>query len=499
MNFYVSSIDANGEADTAISRFRGSGPRNEEEESFQSPNRSRAGAGYVAPDTAAPTNTAAPLNTVAPPKTNFADNTDTAINPVSPKIPPKEAPYINKPPKINEPSSALSRPNWKAKLERGLRRHKEFQKHAAVPQILDQNQYSEFDARITKKSPLDDSKNLSDDEVVKGIATIWTALQNHGKHFAFGSTNTFIGYRSEDFQGMMEPAVKGPKYPFIIPLVFDPESDNTEHGHPKSGIKGKMRQPPGIGHHILAVGRVTDGPINVSVLDTAPRLLKRERIEEAVTAVVIRSGWLGKDESGDVPLPVWPKFKFEYPTVPEYEGWNTCGLYAILNAWATMLELEITPHRTRRHLPQEGGEEEEVEEEPFEIALMDLINLAISGHLDSETIVAFVVSYGYVLEPRDPDSIPKVQLDQNYNQNLVAQAIYEARQKDKVELAEAIRLRREEGQEHVVAEDDIRYIIAETCCRREWAIEALKQARGFRNIAPFFVPPERRARRFLFD
>lgn len=74
---------------------------------------------------------------------------------------------------------------------------------------------------------------------------------------------------------MMEPAVKGPKYPLMIPLVFDLDSDNTEHGYPKPEIKGKTRPLPRISHHILAVARVTDGPINVPVLGSAPLCLKR--------------------------------------------------------------------------------------------------------------------------------------------------------------------------------------------------------------------------------
>lgn len=66
-----------------------------------------------------------------------------------------------------------------------------------------------------KKSPLENEKDLTDEEVVKGIIAQWTALLNQGKHFAFGSTNTFLGYRSEGFD-VMDLAVKGPKYPYMV-------------------------------------------------------------------------------------------------------------------------------------------------------------------------------------------------------------------------------------------------------------------------------------------
>lgn len=475
----------------------GSVARNEEEESVQSPNRTRAltesryrgnGAGDAA-------TTAAPSSTAAPPNTN-AENTDTAIIPalseagtkdiaISSKKHPKRAHFIENPSVVDEPSSALPRPNWKAKLKRGLQRHKASQRHAEVPNILDKNEYSEFDDALMKKSPLENEKDLTDDEVVKGIIALWTALQNQGKYFAFGSTNTFLGYRSKNFN-VRDLAVKGPKYPFIMPLVFPPDLDDTEHGMPKSKFdrrKGKNRPSPEIGHHLLAVARVADGHILVTVLNSLHNYVKRKKIEEVATSVVTGSGWLGKDESGDNPLPVWPTVKFEYPRVPTQEGLNTCGLYVILNAWATMLELEITPQRTRRRLPQK-----ESPQTPFVAALMELINLAIAGHLDTETIVAFLVSYGYILEPRDLDSVPKVQLDQNFNQNLVAQALYESCQQDKVELAKA-------PNQHI-ADEDVQYVMDKTGCTHKWAKAAVENSRGVRNLAPFFVPPKRRATHF---
>lgn len=473
----------------------GSVARNEDEESFQSPNRRGALTegqyrGNSAGD-AAPGAVAAPSSTAAQPNAINGEITDTPALPEagsksvekSSKIPPKRAQLIEDPPSLKGPSSALPTPNWKAKLKRGLRQHKASQTHVRVPNILDQNEYSKFDDAILKKSPLQNERDLTDEEVVKGIVTLWTALQNQGKHFAFGSTNTFLGCRSEGFN-VMDLAVKGPRYPFMMPLVFPPDSDDTEHGMPKSTFaqkKGMKRPSPGIGHHLLAVARVADGFIIVTVLNSLHNYVKHEKIEEVATSVITRSGWLGKDESGDNPLPVWPTVKFEYPRVPTQEGLNTCGLYVILNAWATMLELEITPNRTRRRLPKN-----ETPETPFTTALMELINLAIAGHLDTETIVAFLVSYGYILEPRDLNIVPKARLDQNFNQNLVAQALYESSQKDKVELAKA-------PKQHIAADEDVQYVMDKTGCTRKWAKAAVENSRGVRNVAPFFVPPERRA------
>lgn len=470
-------VDAK-EADTAINRLGGSVASNEEE-SFQSPNPRRAlTEDQYRGNDAGDATSAATAATAAPPNTPTAENTDTAIIPalseagtnpvdISLKISPKRA------------------PNWKAKLKRGLHQHKISQMHAGAPNILDQNEYSKFDDELMKKSPLKNERDLTDDEVVKGIIALWTALQNQGKHFAFGSANTFLGYRSKDFD-VMDLAVKGPNYPFIMPLVFPPDFDDTEHGMPKSKFdrkKGKNRPSPGIGHHLLAVARVADGLITVSILNSLHNYVKREKIEKVATSVITGSGWLGKDKSGEHPLPVWPTVKFEYPKVPTQEGLNTCGLYVILNSWATMLELEIIPNSKRRRLPQK-----KTPQTGFITALMELINLAITGHLDTETIVAFLVSYGYILEPRDPDRVPKAQLDQNFNQNLVAQALYESCQRDKVELAKAPK--------QTIADEDVQYVIDKTGCTHKWAKAAVENSRGVRNVAPFFVPPERRARHF---
>lgn len=481
------------DADTAINRLGGSVARDEDEESFQSPNRRGAltegqyrgnSAGAAAPDAIA-----ASSSTPAPPNTTEAEIRDTPALPEagtkilekSLKIPPKRAHVIEDPPRLKGPLSALPTPDWKATLKRGLRQHKAPQ-NERVTNIVDQDEFSQFDEGILKKSPLQNEKDLSDEEVVKGIITLWTALQNQGKHFAFGSTNTFLGCRSAGFD-VMDLAVKGPKYPFIMPLIFPPDSDDTEHGMPKSTFgqqKGMKRPSPGIGHHLLAVARVADGFILVTVLNSLHTCVKHKKIEEVATSVITGSGWLGKDPQGAKPLPVWPTVKFEYPTVPTQEGLNTCGLYVILNAWATMLELEITPNRTRRRLP-----EKEMPETPFITALMELINLAIAGYLDTETIVAFLVSYGYILEPRDLDIIPKAQLDRNFNQGLVAQALYESRRQEMVELAKA--------PEQDIANEDVQYVMDKTGCTHELAKKAVESSRGVRNIAPFFVPPDQRA------
>lgn len=485
-------------------------PINDDEESFQSPNRrvTRTEGQYTDAVAAPPSSS----STAPPPNTANFEVTDTpAIPEAGPKlveksfkIPPKRAHVIeDHPPRLKEPSSALLPTlNWKAKLERGLRQHRASQPTVRIPNILDRDKDLNLAEAALKKSPLQNDRDLTDEEVVKGIATLWTALQKEGKHFAFGSSNTFLGCRKEGFD--VDLAVKGPRYPFIMPLIFPPDSDNTEHGMPKSKFKraeGVVKRPsPGIGHHLLAVARVSDGGfIMVTVLNSLPDFVRKETIEEVVRKVIRFSGWLGKDQSGSKPLPVWPTVKFEYPIVPIQEGLNTCGLYVILNAWATMLELEITPAFTRRRLPRK-----ERPDTPFIKALMELINLAISGHLHTETIVAFLVSYGYILEPtsaREDDDreggglnlVPKANLDQNINQILVAQVLYESGRQDTVELNKAL----EEQPQNIAATpaddgEDVQYVIDKTGCTLESAIAAVKNSRGVRNIAPFFVPPEQR-------
>lgn len=505
-------FDVKWDADTAINDLSVSVAINDDEESFQSPNRrvARTESQYTDAAVAAPppsSSTAAPPNT---PNVEITENPP-AIPETGPKlvqkgikVPPKERAHVieDHAPRLKEPPSSalLPTPNWKAKLERKLRQHRASQPTVRVPNILDQDEHlNSLGDSALKKSPLQNYRDLTDEEVVKGIATLWTALQKVGKNFAFGSSNTFIGCRTEGFG--VDLAVKGPKYPFIMPLVFPPDSDNTEHGMPLSAFnraEGMLKRPsPGIGHHLLAVARVSDeGFIMVTVLNSLPDYIKQEKIEEVVRSVIKFSGWLGKDQSGPKPLPVWPTVKFKYPIVPTQEGTNTCGLYVILNAWVTMLELEITPTSIRRRLPRK-----ETPYTPFIKALMELINLAISGHVDTETIVAFLVSYGYVLEPHPPGEdegdrlnnlvVPKVNLDQNFNQNLVAQALYEVGQQDTVELNKAVK-----EQQYIVSADDdedVQYVIDKTGCTRESAIAAVENSRGVRNIAPFFVPPEQRA------
>lgn len=428
----------------------------------------------AAPFNTAPSSNAAPLNTTKAKITDTPALPEAGTKSVeeSAKIPPKRAHVIKEPARVKEPSSALPTPNWKAKLKHGLRQHKASQKEAPVPYIPD-----EFEQVYLKNSPLKNDRDLYDDEVVKGITTLWAPLQHHGKIFAFGSSNTFMDSRKVDFA--VDLALKGPKYAFIMPIAFPPaESDDIVLE------KGMKRRSPGIGHHLLAVARVVaedGGFILVTVLNSVHTCVEHKEIEAVATNLIIRSGWLGKNQSRTEALPVWPRIKFEYPTVPSQEGVNTCGLYTIFNAWATMLELQITPTYARRRLPTK-----DTPETPFIKALLELINLAIGGHMDTETIVAFMVCYGYVLEPQDlNNTVPKVPITQNLNQNLVAQSLYEFGQAEKVELSNAKTTEADE--------EDVQHVMDKTGCTRQMAIAAVNNSNGVRSIAPFFVPPEHRA------
>lgn len=81
-----------------------------------------------------------------------------------------------------------------------------------------------------------------------------------------------------------------------------------------------------------------------------------------------------------------------------------------------------------------------------------------------------------------------VRLDQTFNQNLVQQAIYEFRQKDKAELFES---------KIQLAEDDAQRIMNRTGCTPKCAKRDIENTRGIFNVALFFVPPDRRGKYYL--
>lgn len=296
-----------------------------------------------------------------------------------------------------DPSTAKT---WQEILDRGLARHR----HSKGTR--------KKTSRGGAKEPLfiKGFSNLTDDEVVTAIATVWEGLRRHGRKYAYAGLDIFAsaGTGGEPLEGF---GVVGGQNAFIMPLLI-----NSERSHQGKKIRPKHNKPAG--HLLLGVAELEsrDEPIQkqtvrIRYFDSLPGSVSSQDIENAAIGTVRRSNWLGTDASNQ---PISPKSyaRTDIPVPWQPDGTNACGIYLILNAWAYMLHIPIHPGRDRRQNfnldvftdTDEFLETDVVlESDFFLLQALEIINLALSGNMDSRTIQAFLNVYGYSA-PQDPNN-----------------------------------------------------------------------------------------------
>lgn len=375
----------------------------------------------------------------------------------SKEITPKRSP---------RPDPISTKTSWLEKLDQGLKRHrrarrpqKEIAKKSSPLEKLPQNPYN--------------YPGLWDDEVMTSIGVVWNALRQNDILFAFSPLENLQHCRKRGVTGIKCKGVLGPN-PFIIPLLLWPE---------ESPDGGKL------GHHLLAVAQVTDrGPIKIKLMDSSPGRIAKEHIHAVIAGLIMYSGWLGKD--GTRPRRVWPAIEFDECVVPEQELVNACGLNVVLNAWAEMLNISINRSR-QRVKPCKDYHEETAESADFLRQTIEIMNLAISGHMDTETILAFMICYGYAdyripLNPEERDDtnyVPQIELAPlrtNIDDiiDLVNDEVTPSRFDDSYYLDKS-------------NQDDLRFLMKEARCNEQLANEALEGSDRDMRIARWFVPVTR--------
>ncbi|MCJ1465431.1 hypothetical protein MMC07_004049 [Pseudocyphellaria aurata] len=229
----------------------------------------------------------------------------------------------------------------------------------------------------SKTLAIPDTFALYDEQVHVAIGAVWESMRRAGVHFAFGDLYTFRGRREQSSLIPNVEAVLGPA-PLIMPLFFGQEM-------PSKDAQGG-RTEESMGHHVFAVASILDAQgLIVKVMDSSPGTRSSQEIGDALTGLVKFTGWLGVDAERQ-PLPVRHTIYFQSTNTPRQEGNMSCGFYIILNAWATMLGIDIHPGPQRRvdttwqHFMEDG---------------LTLINMALLGHVDSITIQAFMNLHGY--------------------------------------------------------------------------------------------------------
>lgn len=257
--------------------------------------------------------------------------------------------------------------------------------------------FARYRAETTTSKTFQRLEDMSDQNVFIAIACVWESLRMKGIEFAFGTGDTFRLNRTSDMVSAGMTAVLGPNH-LIMPLLFNQEMPNEEEKVPTGNGKRAKRHSSSefafnpIGHHLLAVATresLQNQRVRISILDSAPGSINQFQIDADVEGLVQYTGWMGINGEG-LPVAVSPLLQIEDTPTPKQEGLNTCGFYVILNSWATMLGIPITPEERRR--PNTTSERD------FLRSGLKLVNLAVTGRLNSATIQAFMNYHGYSVE-----------------------------------------------------------------------------------------------------
>ena len=278
---------------------------------------------------------------------------------------------------------------------------------------------------------------LEGEDVVLSIASLWQAMRSEHDDSAFSSYNLFqvchlYPSDAEAFAFPISSAVGGHNSKhLIIPIIAgkNDQASRSSEGHYSAGQNTREPSPTEtrtqatdpnqwIGedsHILLAIAtRPTDPDdpnIQYEIFDSCPGYLKPATIERAVQNTVNRSGWLARDAEGFACAPPNNKpIMIQTPRhVPAQVSINSCGIHAILNAWVHILKLAPVNSTGRC-----GSDEDFTAFDPREIEFIEnaaeMINLALAGHMDTLTIRAFVMGWGYcqVQDPENPEPLKEI-------------------------------------------------------------------------------------------
>ena len=234
---------------------------------------------------------------------------------------------------------------------------------------------------------------MAKDDVVLAIAPIWEGLKRLGRpdyDFTYAGMDVFLTDRGPPSVGAV-----GGWSRFIMPLFLSDEGKALEN---EGKDKGKGEHP---GHALLVVAElVHDDPMTVQLQiynNGLQEELRRSVFLEA-QRTINRSGWLGANQSAASVVYRTPMIRL----VPLQVGGNTSGLHVILNAWAYMLKIPLHSRALRRGRTE--TDKFDAKDTNFLRQGLELVNLALSGFLDSATIQAFFHVHGYSVEQRFGDA-----------------------------------------------------------------------------------------------
>ncbi|MCJ1477612.1 hypothetical protein MMC13_006285 [Lambiella insularis] len=241
---------------------------------------------------------------------------------------------------------------------------------------------------------------LGSDAIQLAIASVWQGLADRHICYSYGDEVLFDSARSYP---LSDRAPMPASNYLIIPLFFKGKRSAKA---PKTVDKGVHQWPPA--DSLLAIARKHDGrvrfvfmyshPINPRARSRKTELrLSRQFVEETVQKIVNNCGWLPDNSQSNFEDPV-----YEWRAVPTAISKgrvSTVGHHLVLNAWAYMLDIPL--------LEKHGLQIEEPSHD-FYLYTGKLIQLALDGRLDGQTIRNFMYEFEYARREEDARDLQRL-------------------------------------------------------------------------------------------
>ena len=245
--------------------------------------------------------------------------------------------------------------SWKTILEDGLARHRQCKANQEQPQ-----------EKLYQHPHLKHLCNIEHEMAIYAIASVWDALRRDGTHFSYAGLDVFQGISLKKIGVVSAAADK-----FIMPLRFE---------HPTETMA-----------HLLLVtaDRVASTPQNtvvrLEIYDSCPGYIDTERIRRQCASLITGSHWHKNNGPASNPK-LHVLTEPEISDIPKQEYPWSCGFHSIIAAWCIMLGIPIHNSNVRHtRLPRDV----------FLKYGLEIVNLAMCGCMDTQTIQAFLHYFGY--------------------------------------------------------------------------------------------------------
>ncbi|KAL8716843.1 MAG: hypothetical protein Q9225_005858 [Loekoesia sp. 1 TL-2023] len=220
--------------------------------------------------------------------------------------------------------------------------------------------------------------NLDGEGVCNAIAALVIGISNQGLKIGIASDELQQAARTQADHGM--PCLVSPIVMVIPLLLFKGlwcgEEDKDGTIRLPSPSEEDDLDPIRIGHWVVVVVQRGDTGIDLQFLNSlssSPDWSHPPKIRAVARRVIRNSGWIDRS---------MVQFRYEtWPTVQEQTAGNTCGIHAVLNAWASVLKLQLN------HMPRSW-----LGAETFYQDARQLINRAMAGECTAEEIQAWLYS-----------------------------------------------------------------------------------------------------------